>query len=85
MVTVSSLYHFVVRFDGFLNTFFVKNRGRGVVEGKRKGEVSGNLDLLSCWWVGSQVFQGFFDEFWDWWWLRKMLSVKEVCKKLIVF
>jgi hypothetical protein len=34
----------------------------------------GNLDLLSCWWVVSQVLEGFFDEFWDWWWLRKVLE-----------
>lgn len=48
------------------NSFFGKER--------LGGGISYGLNLLSCRWVGSQVLKGFFDEFWDWWWLRKVVT-----------
>lgn len=45
------------------------------VESRRSGSWRRELFMSGvCWWMFGQVFEGFFDELWDWWWLREMIS-----------
>lgn len=68
-----------------LNGLFVGEKGAR--KGRWQCFKQQSEDLLSCWWVVSQVFKGFLDESWDWWWLRKVVSgglesifISDVCK-----
>lgn len=67
--------HIAIRFKGKGNFQEIITR-RCFGEEEKEKEMGRNLDLLSCWWVVSQVFQGFFNENWNWRWLRKVLEKK---------